>query len=160
MHGPMQILFQRGASIPGAGQSIAGPGMAMTVDDHEVPLLWNSGAADPRLIAAAEECSPEELAAIVREKPGKPLAWYCNTALGRRRDAAEQGRGKPTPAPPEDPRKAWLRERAHELENKLIAIRHRVEKFGLDAEEAERLEVEAREQHRQLIERGPEAQAA
>lgn len=119
---------------------------------------------DPRLIEAAGACTPEELAALVRERPGKPLAWYCNTALGRRRDVAEQGRappGAPLPAPPMDPIAKWRREREHELENREYLIRHQRDVLGtLSAEDAETRIAEAREQFRELIDRGPEDLAA
>lgn len=123
---------------------------------------------DPRLLTALEAgVTPEDLGALVREVPGKGLAWYCATAVGRKQDAATLGQGRgsmpgaPPPKPPVDPLVAWKRERDHELENKLIAIRHKRDKLGsLTPEEAAEQEAEARRVHDELIARGPEDQAA
>lgn len=52
--------------------------------------------SDPRLLLAAETCTPQELGDVVREYAaahgGAPpgLAYVCTTALNRRRDAARE----------------------------------------------------------------------
>lgn len=62
--------------------------------------MGNLNQSDPALASALEAgVTPQELADTVREFPGKPLRYVCNTAAGRRRDAAQQpatpGNGKP-----------------------------------------------------------------
>jgi hypothetical protein len=126
--------------------------------------LTRMNTSDPRFLEAVAVCTPQELGDLVREAPGKGLAWYCATALGRRRDAAEQGRAAPPGAPvpaPVDPVAKWRAEREHELENRRIAIRHLRDVLGsITPEVADQRIAEAERQHRELIERGPQERAA
>lgn len=94
------------------------------------------GAADPEILrAVAAGITAAELRAAAQGKPGKPVAWYTQRAIGRRADAAAKGQPPPAPAPA-DPAIAAAEAEYRRLDDEITDVAHRA-RFGMGIEPEE-----------------------